>query len=150
MTFSQPRPEEPANADGDPAPRLRDPSKPFLRFLSVWFVTVVCGAAVAAGGALLAARIMEGTTTGIGDIVAVVVSLLVGFPLGACAGIAVLRRALRWPGSLVRGVVGAVLGAMFVVLAAEPLRLNADTDFLLLTYTLCVTVFATFGYMARR
>jgi len=92
---------------------------------------------------------MEGRTTGIGDIVAVVVSMLAGLPLGACAGVVVLRRVFRWPGGLVRGVVGAFLGAVFVMLAAEPLRLNADTDLLLVTYALCITVFATVGFVSR-
>jgi len=93
---------------------------------------------------------MEGRTTGIGDIVAVVVSMLAGFPLGVCAGLVALRRVLHWPGNLVRGIIGAVLGAVFVMLAAEPLRLNADTDLLLVTYALCITVFATAGFVSRR
>jgi hypothetical protein len=129
--------------------RIPVPRKPFVRFMAVVAACGVCGVAVAAGGALVAARIMEGRTTGIGDIVAVVVSLLAGFPLGVCAGLVVLRRVARWPGNLARGIVGAFLGAVFVMLAAEPLRLNADTNLLLVTYALCITVFATVGFVSR-
>lgn len=125
------------------------PRKPFLRFMAVMAGCGVCGVAVAAAGALVAARIMEGRTTGIGDIVAVVVTMLAGFPLGVCVGMAVLRRVVRWPGNLVRGIVGAFLGAVFVMLAAEPLRLNADTELLLVTYALCIAVFATVGFVSR-
>jgi len=82
--------------------------------------------------------------------VAGVVSMLVGFPLCVCAGLVVLRRVLRWSGSLVRGIAGAVIGALFVMLAAEPLRLNANSELLLATYALCITVFATVGYTSRR
>ncbi len=149
MTSPEERPHEPASGNGALTPRVAVPSRPCLRYLAVWCVITACGAALAALGAFLAARIMEGRTTGIGDIVAVVVSMLAGLPLGACAGVVVLRRVFRWPGGLVRGVVGAFLGAVFVMLAAEPLRLNADTDLLLVTYALCITVFATVGFVSR-
>ena len=99
--------------------------------------------------ALIAAQIMKGRTTGIGDLVAVIVSVLIGFPVGVSAGLAVLKHVLRWPGSLLRGVVGAVLGALFVMLAAEPLRLNAESELLLLTYALCIVVFAVVGFVSR-
>jgi hypothetical protein len=35
------------------------------------------------------------------------------------------------------------------MVAAEPLRLNADSQTLLVTYALCVTVFATAGFISR-
>lgn len=149
MITPEERVQAPATVDGASAPRITVPSRPYLRNLSVWFVTAVCGVAMAALGALLAARIMEGRTTGIGDIVAVVVSMLAGFPLGVCVGMAVLRRVVRWPGNLARGIVGAFLGSVFVMLAAEPLRLNANTELLLVTYALCITVFATVGFVSR-
>ncbi len=149
MTSHEERRQAPAGADRASAPRITVPSRPYLRNLSVWFVTAVCGVAMAALGALLAARIMEGRTTGIGDIVAVVVSMLTGFPLGVCVGMAMLKGVVRWPGNLARGIVGAFLGAVFVMLAAEPLRLNANTELLLVTYALCITVFATVGFVSR-
>jgi len=129
-------------------PVISAPRNGVVRALAVVVFLILCGAAVATA-ALVSARVMEGRATGIGDLVAVIVSMLVGYSVGVCAGGVTLRRLLRWDGSDARGAIGAVLGAVLVMVAAEPLRLNAESDVLLVTYALCIAVFAAVGFQSR-
>jgi uncharacterized membrane protein YeaQ/YmgE (transglycosylase-associated protein family) len=120
-----------------------------MRFLMLAFALTLCGLIVAAIAALIAARIMEGRTTGLGHLAAVIGSMVVGYPVGVSTGVVATRYLAHWRGSVVRGILGAVLGAVFVIVAAEPLQLNVETDLLLLTYAACITIFATVGLMSR-
>lgn len=106
----------------------------------------MCGALVAAASSLVAAHFMKGRAGGFGDLAALVLGLTLGYLGGVGLGVVLARRVLRQDGSTAGGMVGAVLGALFVLLTAEPLRLNAESGVLLVTYALCVAVFAAVGF----
>ena len=108
------------------------------------------GEGIAALAPLIATQVMKEKTTGIGDIVAVVVSLLVGYPSGVGIGIVLVKRILRWSGSVAFGVIAAFLGALLTMIAAEPLHLKMKTGLLMGVYSMCVTVGAATGVLYRR
>lgn len=107
------------------------------------------GAGIAALAAFVAAKAMEGRATMIGDIVAVTLSLLFGYPAGACIGLIFARRFLRQRGSLVLGVGGVVIGAVLTMVLAEPLHLNVNTSLLMTTYACSVAILGSVGYRFR-
>jgi len=104
------------------------------------------GAGIAALTALVAAKAMEGRTTGFGGIVAVLSSLLIGYPAGTCIGILLARRVFHQAGSLWLGFGGVVLGAVLTMVLAEPLQLNLNTGLLMTTYACSVAILGSVGY----
>jgi len=104
------------------------------------------GAGVAALAALVAARAMEGRTTGFGGIVAVLASLLIGYPAGTCIGILLAKRVFHQRGSLWLGFGGVVVGAVLTMIMAEPLQLNVNTSLLMATYACSVAILGAVGY----
>ena len=104
------------------------------------------GAGVAALAALVAARAMEGRTTGFGGIVAVLSSLLIGYPAGTCIGLLLARRVFRQRGSLWLGFGGVVVGAVLTMVMAEPLHLNLNTGLLIATYACSAAILGSLGY----
>ena len=73
---------------------------------------------------------------------------LVGYPLGAVGGLVMLRRMLHLRGSLVLGVIGALLGAA-IALFAGPLSLASNPSLVYLIYFLGVPVLCVCGFLAR-
>ncbi len=110
---------------------------------------MVCGTGFSALAALVAAQLIQGRGNGFGDLIAVLAAMLLAFPAGVSVGVVVSARLARWPGRILPGVIGTVLGAVFVVASAEPLRLNTQSELLFLTYALCISVFAAVGFTAR-
>ncbi|MBN1152295.1 MAG: hypothetical protein JXA58_03715 [Dehalococcoidia bacterium] len=134
-------------ADAKP-PLVPMPAPIVLRFVALSAFLFVCGAVVAALCALLAGKALQGDTTGMGDLAAVLGGMLLGYPAGVCLGVVAVRWLFRWPGKVIWGIAGSVLGAALVMAAAEPFRLNANPDLLLVGYALFTALCATVGYLA--
>ena len=105
------------------------------------------GVGVAALAGLLAGGVMQGRTTGFGGIVAVLLSLLIGYPAGACIGIVLAKRVFHQRGSLWLGFGGVVVGAVLTMVMAEPLRLNSDTSLLLGMYACSSALLGAGGFL---
>lgn len=100
---------------------IPEPTNKVLRFGGVALSAALVGAGIAALAALIAAQAMKGRSTGIGDLVAVVVSLLIGYPVGVGIGTILVKKLLRWSGSVAFGVVAAFLGAGLTMIKVDPI-----------------------------
>ncbi|MBN1857234.1 MAG: hypothetical protein JW846_09835 [Dehalococcoidia bacterium] len=130
--------------------RISEPSNRLARFAAVALSVAVVGSGIAALAAFIAAQVMKGRATMIGDIVAVVVSLLIAYPSGVGIGIILVRKMLKWRGSVVLGIAGAFVAAVLTMVAAEPLHLNVNTQVLMSVYFVTVAVCAAAGFLYRR
>ena len=108
------------------------------------------GEGIAALAAHIATQMMTDRATGIGDFVAVVVSLLIGYPAGVAIGIILVRKLFRWNGSVVSDVSATILGAVLTLIAADLSHLKMKTGLLMRVYSVCVAVGAATGVMYRR
>ena len=132
------------------ARELPEPTNRIVRFGAVALTTALVGAGIAALAALIAASAMKDSGNGIGDLIAAIVSLLVGYPAGVGIGIILIKKLLRWRGSVVFGIAGAFLAAVLTMVAAEPLHLNVNTQVLMSVYFVTVAVCAAAGFLYRR
>ena len=126
------------------------PRNPLIETVKTALVMALVGAGIAALAALVAAQMMKGRTTGIGDIVAVVLSLMFGYPAGACIGLLLARRFLRQQGSLLFGIGGAIIGAVLTMVMAEPLHLNLESGVMIATYVCNVAILGAVGHTLGR
>jgi len=111
--------------------------------------------AVLGGGMLLlgsrvGAKLGAGAGNGWGDIIGALVGSVLAHPIGFVAGMWLVAWRLRLPHSVWRGIFGAVLGLVLVLLLAEPLRLNQDSRLMVTLMYLVPSVAALFGFNRPR
>jgi hypothetical protein len=121
----------------------------------VFIAQALCGAlaGVALGGAagLSGARLFAGSSDGWGDLIAAIVGAMIGYTVGVSIGVDQIGKRLGVRGAYWRALVGSVVGAALVLLAAEPLRLNANTALLQACLIALPPIGATLGFnMSRR
>lgn len=118
------------------------------------FLEVVAGAFL--GGCMLllgswaGAKLGAGASNGWGDIVGALFGSVLAFPVGFVAGMWVVAWRLHLPHSLWRGILGAALGLVLVLLLAEPLHLNRDSRVMRALLYLVPSVAALFGFSQVR
>jgi len=101
-------------------------------------------------GSWVGAKLGSGASSGWGDIIGALFGSVLAFPVGFVAGMWLVARRLRFPHSLWRGIFGAVLGLVLVLLLAEPLRLNRDSRVMGTLLYLVPSVAALFGFNQPR
>jgi len=130
----------------------RDP--PMKQSLRVTFLELVAG--VLLGGCMLllgswvGAKLGSGASSGWGDIIGALFGSVLAFPVGFVAGMWLVAWRLHFPHSLWRGIFGAALGLVLVLLLAEPLRLNRDSRVMVTLLYLVPSVAALFGFNQPR
>jgi uncharacterized membrane protein len=119
------------------------------------FLEVVTG--VFLGGCMLllgswaGAKLGAGASNGWGDIIGALFGSVLAFPVGFIAGMWLVARRFRLPHSLWRGILGAALGLVLVLLLAEPLHFNQDSRVMGVLFYLAPSLFALIGFnQARR
>jgi uncharacterized membrane protein len=117
--------------------------------LRTTFLELVVG--VVLGGCMLlgswvGAKLGSGTSTGWGDIIGALFGSVLAYPVGFVAGLWLVAWQLHFPHSLWRGIFGAVLGLLVVLLLAEPLRLNRDSRVMVALLYLVPSVAALLGF----
>jgi hypothetical protein len=113
-------------------------------------VGVVLGGGMLLLGSWVGAKLGSGASNGWGDIIGALVGSVLAFPAGFVAGMWLVAWRLRVPHSLWRGIFGAVLGLVLVLLLAEPLRLNQNSRVMVTLLYLVPSVAALFGFNQPR
>jgi hypothetical protein len=120
----------------------------------VYLAQVVGGAllGVALGGATgwISARVFGGTRDGWGDLIAAIVGSMIGYTIGVSLGVYLIGKRLGGRSGYWRALLGSIAGAALVLLAAEPLRLNANTALLQAFLIALPPIGATLGFNMRR
>jgi hypothetical protein len=88
------------------------------------------GLALGGGAGLAGARLFAGASGGWGDLIAAIVGSMIGYTIGVSIGVYLIGRRLGGRGGYWRALLGSIAGAALVLLAAEPLHLNANTALL--------------------
>jgi hypothetical protein len=114
-------------------------------------------AAQAAGGSLAGlvgaalfgfagARLFANASGGWGDLIAALLGAMIGYTIGVSIGVYLIGRRLSAWGAYWPALLGGMLGAALVLLAAEPLRLNANTAVLQAFFVVVPPILATLGF----
>ena len=111
---------------------------------------VVLGGCMLLLGSWVGAKLGSGASSGWGDIIGALFGSVLAFPVGFVAGMWLVTWRLHFPHSLWRGIFGAVLGLVLVLLLAEPLRLNRDSRVMGTLLYLVPSVAALFGFNQSR
>jgi uncharacterized membrane protein len=111
---------------------------------------MVLGGCMLLLGSWVGAKLGSGASNGWGDIIGALFGSVLAFPVGFVAGMWLVAWRLRFPHSLWRGIFGAVLGLVLVLLLAEPLRLNGDSRVMGTLLYLVPSVAALFGFNQPR
>ena len=107
---------------------------------------------VALGGAagLISARLFAGASDGWGDLIAAIIGAMIGYTIGVSLGVYLIGNQLGGRGGYWRALLGGVIGAVLVLLAAEPLHLNQNTAVLQTFLIALPPIGATLGFNMRR
>ena len=92
---------------------------------------------------LAGAALFKGSSSGFGDLIAGILGALIGYTIGVSIGVYLLGRRLNGRGSYWMALLGSVVGAALVLLAAEPLRLNVNPTLLQGILVASAPLFAT-------
>ncbi|MHB8106855.1 MAG: hypothetical protein ACYDH4_05445 [Candidatus Cryosericum sp.] len=109
-------------------------------------VGVVLGGGMLVLGSWAGARLGSGASDGWGDIIGALFGSVLTYPVGFVGGMWLVAWRLRFPHSLWRGIFGAALGLVLVLLLAAPLRLNRDSRLIGTLLYLVPSVVALFGF----
>jgi hypothetical protein len=108
------------------------------------------GLALGGAAGLIGARLFAGTSDGWGDLIAAIIGAMIGYTTGVSLGVYVIGKWLGWRGGYWRALLGGVIGAVLVLLAAEPLHLNQNTAVLQIFLIALPPIGATLGFNMSR
>jgi hypothetical protein len=129
---------------------------PAKRPIGLVFVAQVLGGALfglAIGGisGLIGARLFAGSNNGWGDLIAAIIAAMIGYTIGVSLGVYLIGRRLGGRGAYWRALLGGIAGVVLLLLAAEPLKLNANPAVLQGCLIALTPIGATLGfYMSRK
>jgi hypothetical protein len=106
----------------------------------------VVGLAGAALFGFAGARLFANTSNGWGDLIAAILGAMIGYTVAVSLGVYLIGRRLSGRGSYWPALVGSVAAEALVLLAAEPLRLNANTAVLQTMLVAIPPILATLGF----
>lgn len=117
-------------------------------------------AAQALGGALLGlvfgavagtlgGRLFAGAE-GFGDVIAAILGAIIGYTIGVSIGVYLIGKRLGARGAYWRALLGGIIGCVLVMLAAEPLQLNANPAVLQTFLIALPPIGATLGFNLSR
>lgn len=101
-------------------------------------------------GALIGGKILGSDSFGFGALGLAIGGIIIGYPAGIIIGIIAIRKLFHHKGSLLLGIVGSIFGALIILLLAEPLNLNSNTDLLFVLFLISVPVFCLAGFLLKK
>jgi uncharacterized membrane protein YeaQ/YmgE (transglycosylase-associated protein family) len=107
------------------------------------------GLAFGAVAGTLGGRLFEGAE-GFGNVVAAILGAIIGYTIGVSIGVYLIGRWLGARRAYWRALLGGVVGSALVMLAAEPLRLNANPAVLQSFLIALPPIVATLGFNMGR
>ncbi len=110
----------------------------------------VVGVTFAVGGAFIGGRILGSDAEGFGALGLAIGGAVVGYPLGIIVGLVLLKKFFHIRGSLLLGVLGAIIGTVATVALSEPLNLNSNINLLVGAFVLIVTGLSVGGLHIKR
>jgi hypothetical protein len=108
------------------------------------------GLALGGGAGLVGARLFAGASSGWGDLIAAVIGAMIGYTIGVSIGVYLIGRWLGSRSGYWRALLGGIIGAALVLLAAEPLHLNQNTAVLQTFLIALPPIAATLGLNISR
>ena len=107
-----------------------DTETPPARPAAIVFVAQALGGALlglvlGAAAGTLGGRLFEGAE-GFGNVVAALLGAIIGYTIGISIGVYLIGRRLGVRSAYWRALLGGIIASVLVMLAAEPLRLNAN------------------------
>jgi hypothetical protein len=108
------------------------------------------GLALGGAAGLIGARLFAGASGGWGDLIAAIIGAMIGYTIGVSLGVYVIGKRLGGRGGYWRALLGGVIGALLVLLAAEPLHLNQNTAVLQIFLIALPPIGATLGFNMSR
>lgn len=118
-----------------------------IRFVLVAAVMAATGIACAAIVGFGVGYAVSGRHFGFGALGIVITAIMIGYPVGAIAGLLLLRKKPDVKGSLLFGILGCIIGASLTVLLAGALTIRFEPDALLGVYAVSVPALGAFGYL---
>jgi len=100
--------------------------------------------------ALIGSQILGDGGGGFGGLVGALAGMVIGYPIGVVIGIFFINKVLHYRGSILMGIIGAVLGGVLPVALAELLGLNNNTDLLWALILLLPSLFGAIGFHLGR
>ena len=124
--------------------------KKILKYILMTLGLGIIGIAFGAIGAFIGGRLLGANSVGFGALGLAIEGIIVGYPAGIIVGIVLIRKVLHQKGSLLLGIVGSIIGAVIVMVLAEPLHLNSNTNLLFGTFLVIIPIFCLIGFYLRR
>ena len=100
--------------------------------------------------AFLGVQLLEGEIAGFGSLVGAIAGMMIGYPLGIAIGMFLINKFFHYPGSLLFGFIGVILGAIIPFVLSEPLSLNNSPDILWIIIIILPSLFGAIGFHLRR
>ncbi len=127
------------------SPHTHGAARFFFTVIGIAVSGLVCALVLVLAVSLL----MRNDSSGFGALGLALGGAMLGYPLGAVAGLFLLRRVLRMSGWLLLGIVGAFVGAAVPVGIASSASGSIEPDALILVYFVSVPVLCATGFLSR-
>ncbi len=121
-----------------------------FKFVLMALGLAVLGVVFGVIGAFFGGRVLGSDSVGFGALGLAIGGVIIGYPAGIIVGIIAIKKFLHQQGSLLFGILGSVIGAVIVMLLAEPLNLNSNTGLLFGVFFLSVPVSCLAGFYLKR
>jgi uncharacterized membrane protein YeaQ/YmgE (transglycosylase-associated protein family) len=118
-------------------------------FLAQMLAGALLGLVFGAVSGTLGGRLFAGAE-GFGDVVAAILGAIIGYTIGVSIGVYLIGRWLGIRSAYWRALLGGIIGAVLVMLAAEPLDLNENTRLLQACLIALPPIGATLGFNLSR
>ena len=101
-------------------------------------------------GALIGGTIVGSDSVGFAALGLAIGGIIIGYPAGIIVGIISIKRVFHQQGSILFGMLGSIIGAVVIMVLAEPLNLNSNSGLLFGAFFLSVPVFCLGGFLLKR
>lgn len=101
-------------------------------------------------GALIGGTIVGSDSVGFAALGLAIGGVIIGYPAGIIVGIISIKRIFHQQGSIALGISGSIVGAVVIMVLAEPLNLNSDPNILFGVFLLGVPIFCLVGFNLKR
>ncbi|MFC1952140.1 hypothetical protein ACFLV8_00695 [Chloroflexota bacterium] len=130
--------------------KLSSIGRNIIRFIIMTIGLGIMGIVFGVIGALIGSKVLGSNSVGFGDLGLAIGGVIVGYPTGIIVGIISIRKIFHQHGSLLLGILGSIIGAVIIMVLAEPLHLNSNTSLLFVAFFLAVPVFCLIGFFLKR